>query len=568
MHLSPCRNGGHLESCKEIDCNIMFKCPNYYCIPWNYVCDGKWDCPRGIDEDLLHGCNINRKCSNLFKCRKTNLCIHLGSLCNGNVDCPYGDDEFTCDLQHQICSFNCDCFLLVIRCINVAVNPFVNSKLWPYKVVLFQKSNFFIDDKMKGILSNVEIFVISDSGLRKVCYLMDRRNFLSVDFSFNFIYQLETGCFENIDNLKFIELTNNFISKIHKLAFSSLPSLIFIDLSQNFLTSLDEHIIVNSPNVVMLSLVGNTLINLNEKSFQYFNGKIIHVTDSYVCCFIPKAVQCTTSTPWYKSCSNLLWHNYVTQLTGFISFLVLFVNLLSIVFQNSLMMSKFSHGFATIVLAMNLGEITLGSYLLVIWMVDLYYSRFFVLSEKMWLSSFQCYILQSIIFNIYLLSPLIQCFLTLTRLMVTMFPMSTRFQNRAFILRGIICIWLCTGILSILKMLYMFIDGTSVPFRLCFSLIDPAHIVSFSNMLVWTLFFYYVILSSSMLLMHFKLYISLRISERNACVNTSEKRKKSVAQILMKITVIMLSCLLSWLPSNTVFVIILFKEKYPVEMII
>ena len=256
----------------------------------------------------------------MFKCRKTNLCIHLGSLCNGNVDCPHGDDEFTCDLQNQICPFNCDCFLLVIRCINVAVNPFVNSKLWPYKVVLFQKCNFFIDEKMKGILSNVEIFVLTDSGLRKVCYLMESKNFLSVDFSFNFIHQLETGCFENIDKLKIIELTNNFISKIYKLAFSSLASLIYIDLSPYFLTSLDEHIIVNSPNVVMLSLVGNTLINLNEKSFQYFNGKIIHVTDFYICCFIPKAVQYTTSIPWYKSCSNLLWHNYITKLTGFISF--------------------------------------------------------------------------------------------------------------------------------------------------------------------------------------------------------------------------------------------------------
>ena len=79
------------------------------------------------------------------------------------------------------------------------------------------------------------------------------------------------------------------------------------------------------------------------------------------------------------------------------------------------MMNKFSHCFATIVLAMNLGEITLGSYLLVIWMVDLYYGQLFVISEKMWLSSFQCYILQSIIFNIYLLSPLIQCFLTLNQ---------------------------------------------------------------------------------------------------------------------------------------------------------
>ena len=52
------------------------------------------------------------------------------------------------------------------------------------------------------------------------------------------------------------------------------------------------------------------------------------------------------------------------------------------------------------------------------------------------------------------------------------------------------------------------------------------------------------------------------------CINTSEKRQKSIAQILMKITIIMLSCLLSWLPSNIVFVVIMFKEKYPVEMII
>ena len=28
----------------------MFKCPGYHCIPWSYVCDGKWDCPHGYDE--------------------------------------------------------------------------------------------------------------------------------------------------------------------------------------------------------------------------------------------------------------------------------------------------------------------------------------------------------------------------------------------------------------------------------------------------------------------------------------------------------------------------------------
>ena len=40
LDLSPCRNGGHLESFTEIDCNMMFKCPNYY---WNYMA-----CPNYI----------------------------------------------------------------------------------------------------------------------------------------------------------------------------------------------------------------------------------------------------------------------------------------------------------------------------------------------------------------------------------------------------------------------------------------------------------------------------------------------------------------------------------------
>ena len=48
-HLIPCRTGEHLENCRKFECNMMFKCPNYYCIPWSYVCNGVWDCPQGYD---------------------------------------------------------------------------------------------------------------------------------------------------------------------------------------------------------------------------------------------------------------------------------------------------------------------------------------------------------------------------------------------------------------------------------------------------------------------------------------------------------------------------------------
>ena len=44
-HLMPCRTGSHLQSYKNFECNLHFKCPQFYCIPWAYICDGKWDCP-------------------------------------------------------------------------------------------------------------------------------------------------------------------------------------------------------------------------------------------------------------------------------------------------------------------------------------------------------------------------------------------------------------------------------------------------------------------------------------------------------------------------------------------
>ena len=57
-NLIPCPFGEHLKNCKNFECNMKYKCPKYYCIPWSYVCDGKWDCPTGSDENY---CSQNKK---------------------------------------------------------------------------------------------------------------------------------------------------------------------------------------------------------------------------------------------------------------------------------------------------------------------------------------------------------------------------------------------------------------------------------------------------------------------------------------------------------------------------
>ena len=53
-HIVPCRTGEHMEECKTFECNKKFKFPGYYCIPFAYICDGKWDCPNGVDESVTN----------------------------------------------------------------------------------------------------------------------------------------------------------------------------------------------------------------------------------------------------------------------------------------------------------------------------------------------------------------------------------------------------------------------------------------------------------------------------------------------------------------------------------
>ncbi len=94
-YLSPCRTGGHIENCIKFQCNMMYKCPGSYCVPWGYMCDNKWDCPSGLDENK-EKCGQNLSCESFFKCRNINRCVHFGDVCNGQNDCPLSDDEHYC----------------------------------------------------------------------------------------------------------------------------------------------------------------------------------------------------------------------------------------------------------------------------------------------------------------------------------------------------------------------------------------------------------------------------------------------------------------------------------------
>ncbi len=76
-YLKTCRNGLHLANCTNQVCHHHYKCDGYYCIPHNYVCNGRQDCPLGDDE----GTCSNRTCIGFFKCHDTTIaCNQLANL--------------------------------------------------------------------------------------------------------------------------------------------------------------------------------------------------------------------------------------------------------------------------------------------------------------------------------------------------------------------------------------------------------------------------------------------------------------------------------------------------------
>ncbi len=119
LHTVPCRNAAHLHNCTYFECDALFKCPGFYCIHWKYVCNKRWDCPKGTDE-TENICHFVKACQGMFRCQ--HFCIHLASLCDGVADCLHAEDELLCQLSKVPCPDRCSCLAFAIMCENAFLN--------------------------------------------------------------------------------------------------------------------------------------------------------------------------------------------------------------------------------------------------------------------------------------------------------------------------------------------------------------------------------------------------------------------------------------------------------------
>ena len=569
-HLIPCKSGGHLENCTYFKCNMKFKCPSYYCIPWGYVCDRKWDCPHGLDESQRDICVNQRQCFNMFKCKKSIICIHVNDICNKDVDCPFGDDEYFCDFKFTTCPSNCICLTFAINCAYAEKLTVDLKKHLPYHVIHIEACSEMFTRKFLNLLHSVTLLTVNDLFSEDICIILPNlQHSITIDLSFNRVRRIKYNCFQKASKLKVVQMNDNMISQVDNKAFLNLTSLTILNLSNNIIVLLTPTTIINCFELKAI-VIQNTSISMPE-AYVFDSLRIEYlISDNYIpCCFISPSSICLTSSsaPWYFSCTNLLVNNQIKMYFVVMAFIILCCNSLSLLVQLTHVLHYKSATVSTIVITfLNILDLSYGIYFLILWAADSYFHGRFAIDENEWKSGLVCFCAFSISLNFSLLYPFLLVSLAFLRFWTVMKPMSSTYMNNFFIKRMLYFVISFSIIITLSVGYLMKLFHNKIPFKICFPFLDPSN--SIVAIRIMTSFIVNVqFLCVIVIFVFYFLMMKYLIGYKNELIKKVDT-KKSYLPLYMQVCLVTSSNVLCWIPSGIIYLVTMSLEKYPINLAI
>ena len=562
--LEPCQSGGHIQNCTKIQCNMKYKCPGYYCIPWGYVCDNKWDCPKGKDEQVRK-CEIYQTCSHLFKCRAVKRCVHFGDVCNGEIDCPLEDDEQFCSLHERSCPSHCECLLLSVKCQNVIFNTGLNL---PHQVLWIEHSLFSVSITLFTI-DHAVLVSVRNSSLVDVCQAgFNVWSLISLDASSNKIRLIGDNCFHHSVNLKIILFPDNLIYKIGYNAFNNLPGLLLLNFTGNFLSALTSALFSGLSSISILSLNGTYLTHIDTEAFTGLHLYILETQDSFLCCLISEDSHCSAKIAWFESCTGLLPTETIKITLYCISLVVFAMSTFSIIVQRYIFVKTLEklRAYGIIVGAINICDIVGVVPLLCLCIVDLYYKEYFRIYARQWKSGIACHFLFGITLLFNILSPLLIFFLAVSRLMIVLHPVDTKFKDTSFVLKCVFRSLIFAVLFACCLVVIMWSLTGEIPFDFCSPFIDMTNSVMFVSIVTWFIVLMQVSISICVLFAYISLIMFLKKSQQNLKEATS--KKQSYLMLIIQILIVTGSNMVCWIPSGVVYILSMYLERYQMEMFV
>ncbi len=559
--LVPCRNGAHLEDCSTFQCSATFKCHKSYCIPWEYVCDGKWDCSRGDDEQYGPVCDSNAGCPSLFKCKhNSSKCLHLGNICDGHSDCPKEDDEYSCSLTDIKCPSNCLCASWAVKCTNVTRTE-VN---FPFHFVVVVDSDL---GTLVAGFQNVTKLRLYRTNASTLCTVNLPSDLFHFELTRSELQVLSKECFKNKKKLTIVVLCFNNVVILQTLSFINLPQLKLVNLSSNPLSVFPRNLVKNSHQLHTISLLNTSIASVHEKAFSGFSITLVETTSYHLCCVVPAGVHCAAEPPWYVSCSDLLPSSEFRILFGVIGFLVLAINLLSMsIYYPKLMKEKKS--FAGTVVLTNISDGVCSLYLLVIWSADLYFKGVFLVNENLWKSSIPCFLalFLMVLFTIASQTSLLILSFSYFAVVHPLKEFTILSDSKSFF-KFVGCVASVSVSTSVAITVVFSWYGTPAPMRLCSPFLDPANesfkVKAFSWFTAMSQMF-----SSACILCLNILLASHLLTHKEQMIKVNSMNQSSYKYPLLQLFLVSFSNILCWCPTSIVYLSVMFIAEYPIDLVI
>lgn len=418
-----CRDVTHLNDCADFQCkpHDYVKCSNSYCIPWRYICDGKWDCIMGEDEI---GC-ARYVCPGQYKCANQSSCILLHQLCDGQPQCPMGDDEWFCDMQ---CPSNCHCIGQYVDCRNANLTSLITNYISRSVRKLDLSYN-----KLGPNLSSSDFNAYHDLGElilhhNGIEVLIPRkfnqlRNLYKLDLSYNQIHSVKRGAFANLrrvtqlllesnpelvniepeaflglSSLQMLNISSSRILALRKNTFDGLTSLRYLLLRSNMIVEIEDGAFRSLTSLVSLDMRGNEIRHFTKSVFSDLKSLRNLSTDSFkFCCLVNQQIpsdRCLPLPDEISDCEDLLssvlqrgclWIAGGAAVVG--NSIVIFFRYRDRLGEKGRISQQVD---SSLLLSLGCSDFLMGIYLLLIASVDMFYRGHYIENADNWRESPLC----------------------------------------------------------------------------------------------------------------------------------------------------------------------------------
>ncbi len=333
----------------------------------------------------------------------------------------------------------------------------------------------------------------------------------------------------------------------------------------------EQNIFQNVTKLKTFSLMANKSFESRGNFLKQLIIEKLEVSDFKICCLSPEA-QCSIRVPWHFCCQTLLpntalWVSFLS-----VSVSVIILNILSVVIHKISFHKdpgQKTGAYGVTVSSVNVVDILYSMPLLMLFSVDSLSVSEFSLGFEKWTSGSTCFVVFGMFCMFSVVSPLVLCFLAVSRLMLVKHPVDTNYKETKFVRKRALAIVTFSVMfaVSVTILVWLFDVGDShsgLPTALCSPFVDPTNEMVSIKILTWMIFVLQVTSLSTTTVLYIQVCLTLKQSQQN--FENVTRKGKSYHTTFVQLAVISISNWLCWIPGSIVNLLTTFLSEYPIEM--